>query len=113
MESKQEMGTFVLLWIAQIVFGAIVFFTNPVRNDVSDKAQNVRKGAIYGGLIPCFGFMLVLQVIWLVIYRGTIARNASVRARLGANLQTDFGQSTDREQLPSQPAKPPLDNPFL
>lgn len=112
------MGTFIGLWIAQLVFGAVVYFTNPKRDDISDKTQSSRKLAIYAGLVPCVGFMLFLQVIWLVIYRIALAREQSLHNRFQAGLQTSFGPLTRGSEAPqalptNSPSKSQAENPFL
>lgn len=104
------MGAFVGLWIAQIIFGAVVATTNPKRNDVSDRAQNARTLAIFGGLLPCVGFMLFLQVVWLIGYRIMIARAAHVQQRLQPQLQTSFDTPSP---LSSATPSAGQDNPFL
>lgn len=109
------MGAFIGLWLAQIVFGGIVLFTNPKRDDLPDKAQTSRSLAIFAGLIPCVGFMLVLQIGWLIMYRIIAARETSMHRRFQQNLVTSFdtpGSGGDRGAIPSEPKSRP-DNPFL
>jgi hypothetical protein len=108
-------GAFIALWIAQLVFGAIVYVTNPKR-EASSKAQSARSLAIYGGLVPCVGLMLFLQVLWLVLYRVQLAREDSVHRRYQSRLADSFGAPPSRGL-----AEPPYaignssqaDNPFL
>jgi len=108
------MGAFIGLWLAQIVFGGIVFATNPKREDLSSKAQTSRTLAIFAGLVPCVGFMLLMQIGWLIMYRVMAARETSIHQRFQKGLVTSFetpgsGGSSGTRADP----KPRSDNPFL
>ncbi len=109
------MGPFIGIWIGQIVFGLLVAMFNPKRDDVSVKAQNARRSAIWAGFIPCVGFMLILQVFWLLYYRGAIRRAESVRGNFNA-IPDSFGSPGRGRSAPQPdqaPKRPPSDNPFL
>lgn len=108
------MGAFIGLWLAQIVFGGIVLLTNPKREELSNKAQTSRTLAIFAGLVPCIGFMLLMQIGWLIMYRVIAARETSIHERFQKGLVTSFetpksaGSSVTRAE-----PKPRPDNPFL
>jgi hypothetical protein len=110
---------YAFLYFLQIGFGAIVFYTNPKRSDLSTKANNARNLAIFGGLVPCWGLMIFPQIFWLVMYRGMLGREVALHNRLQGGLPTSFGSSgRPTENPPEEPrqektAKPPSDNPFL
>lgn len=114
------MDVFIGLWIAQIAFGIIVAATNPKRDDVSNKAQTARKCAIYAGLVPCVGIMLICQIFYLIMYRVLASHEDRAQARLGSRLQTSFTPVTPNISRPSSSAPaakpkagPSPDNPFL
>jgi hypothetical protein len=122
---------FTLLWIAQIALGGVVYATNPKRNDVSDKAQRMRNIAIFGGVVPCVGIMLISQLIALSMYRGSVAMSDRNAKKYGTQLETSFGAPRRRPPAPAEhsdnplggstalpddggsSSRPPSDNPFL
>lgn len=108
-EGGGNTSTLVTLYVLQLLFGVVVFFTNPKRDDVSDVAQRARNLAIWLGVVPCFGFALAAQVIYIVVYRIALTRSVN-QDRALRNGPTGFDNLGDDDP---QPPRSPSTNPFL
>lgn len=108
---------FWVMWIVQIGFGVYVYINNPKVKNLSDKADRFRNIAIFGGLFPWVGFMLVAQIVALITYRAQVAKGLGVGNKLQSTLPTSFGpsQPNNQSQLSDQtePRMPASDNPFM
>jgi hypothetical protein len=108
-------GAFFGLWAAGIVLSIVILATNPKRTDVSQKIQSLRTGSIAFGFLPCVGLGLLIQVVYLALYRAALSRTLANQERLRSGLATDFGQNSGLlpPASPQLPSPPNADNPFL
>lgn len=113
------MTLWVIAYLVQIGFGIWVAVTTEKKMAAPARVQAARGYAIWAGLVPFVGLMLVVQLVAYAYMRSHLSRSASASARLQSQLPTSFGAPATRapastvESSSAPVSRAPGSNPFL
>ena len=107
------MSEFLITWVVTIVLGIGLFMAaGPKIPGVGPEAERARKGILFSGFLPCFGFQIVGPLTCFVMYK-----RLSKASREGAKIAdriTQTGLSSPPRQSSSEGTSgAKKDNPFL
>jgi hypothetical protein len=67
-------AAWIIGWLIGIGISVAVIAKYPRVPGISEKAERYRLGAIIMGFVPCLGLALIVQLIYLGMYRAKLGR---------------------------------------
>ena len=108
------MSEFLITWVFTIALGIGLFIVaGPRIPGLGPEVERARKGILFSGFLPCFGFQIVGPLMFYAVYR-----HLSKAGREGAKIADRITQTGLSSPSPSQassegPGAAKRDNPFL